>query len=96
MSKTLSRADVDKSMATVKAIWQPTADPFELMTSQQLAVQIDSLRQSLARLEAIKTCCHSCVNFELERCNLHKAAIPIEFQREVGVCGDWVYDGVPF
>lgn len=82
-------------MDTLKEIWKPGVDALEGMTAAELAVQKAALQCSLDRLNVIAPNCGHCKHFEMGTCAKH-GDVPIEFQRSVGECEDWIYDGVPF
>lgn len=94
--RTATPESIAKTMNTLKELWKPGAPAGrEGMTLAELGVQRDALSQALARLNAIKPCCHSCREFDMGVCRMH-GDIPAEFQKVEGECTDWRYDGVPF
>jgi hypothetical protein len=84
---------IAKSMATYQALWKPLDAG---LTAADLESTRKTLREALARAEAVKTNCASCQHFALDRCNKHNADVPVEFQQVEGQCPDWQFDGVPF
>lgn len=96
MSRTPTKEQVQKAMATAQALWAPEPDPAPDVTPEQIKATRLALQQSLERLDRIKTNCVNCKHFDIEHCALHNARIPQEFQRVEDQCSDWRFDGVPF
>jgi hypothetical protein len=65
------------------------------ITALELTTQAEALRAALRRFEVIKNNCGHCKHFEIGRCELH-GEVPVAFQKSVGECDDWRYDGVPW
>ena len=84
---------IAQSMATYQALWKPLE---EGLTADELEATRKRLRDALARAELIKTNCHNCQHFSLDRCGKHDADVPVEFQTSEGQCPDWRFDGIPF
>lgn len=88
-----TKAEIDKSLDTYRRLWKP--DHVEGMTLAQYNAQKMALVQSLKRMDEIKTNCGHCLHFCLDVCGIHKADVPVAFQKTEGECELWVYDGVP-
>lgn len=98
MRRNPTPAEVQRAMSDTEQLWKPAVKPSSAngFTAVQLEATRTALRSSLERLDAIKTDCHQCLHFDMERCKLHDADIPIEFQRQADACGDWQWDSIPF
>jgi hypothetical protein len=64
-------------------------------TAAEITTQRSALTHAIRRLDAIAIVCGSCQHFEMGTCALH-GDVPVTFQKTVGACDDWRYDGVPF
>jgi hypothetical protein len=90
-----TRGEIKQAMQELAVLWKPQALP-PGATAAQLEQHRKVLRAALAEAETIKTNCHNCEHFSMDRCELHQADVPQAFQKQEGQCADWRFDGIPF
>lgn len=66
------------------------------MNQAELNVTLQALQKQLAEYQRITVCCHSCLNFESQRCLHHGAQPPPDWVQGPIQCAHWQYDNVPF